>query len=759
MNATPALLILASLAAAASQESAPDDPKLPILERIRRASVAASSLDAEARKQPRLDARVVAWERAAKLIEDFNAKEPRHPQVRALKAQAESYRWGIANTWIAASRLADDPRPLEEKARAVLDGIIGRLRKLDDDAGRSDAVASALKLRLAMSLADRAALSGGKSARADWEAAREVLDRIPPEPSAAGAIALTRARALNGLGRYAEGLESCDRAAASKPSPAESELLPIRTDAWIGLKKFDEGIAALGRSRAEPERHWQLIRLQLAEWPTARDRAKLGRDLVAAASALRKAKAPQEHSALRAIDRGIESPPDGAGTPLLALLADSRKAAGKAEEAGELYLRAAEASDAPDAAALRLKGAAAWAAGPRSADADRILGELASADGGGPIAIQANSLRAWLRGQAWARDPSPSRKESYLSALREQIGRFPGDPSANDARWDLGRAFAAEGKTAEAIAPWSEIPREHPRWLDARLAASDRLLADLDLALRSEDSGEAERIAGSLRDWLDKAHNGAKADAERIDIDLKRAELEVVSPVGSPSHALVLCERAIRGLLTPERRERARLWQAVALCSLNRGKEARDLVEKLNPATIPDDLRRALGTLDRFAAGVTTEAQQEQAGELMVGLVARFRATTPAAAEAPEIRLREIRGLLHAHRGAEASTAFRDRAIPAAGLSNPLLADLADAQLSAGELSAAESTQELRIKRAARGSRPWLEARFGLAEVLHRLRRDREARQLLETTAILHPDLGGGQLRLRFESLRRALGR
>lgn len=755
MNPISTLLIAASFASPLIQEASPDDPNLPILERIRRVRAAASSLDDEARKKPRLDERIAAWERAARLLDDFNAKEPRHPQVRALLAQAESYRWGIANAWMAAARQASDRRPEEEKARTILNGIISRLRPLIDTATRSDAVESALRLRLAMSLADRASLSAGRAAKEDWGESWKVLEKASAEPTIAGALAMTQARALNGLGRFAEALGACDRAASARPAPAEEELLPIRTDAWIGLRRFNEGATALAGSKAEPERHWQSVRLLLAQWAAPADLPKLARGLTASVAALRKAKAHQEQLALAAIGKVIDEPPMGADAAFLSLLADAKKAVGQAETAGDLYLRAAEAAGEKEAPAFRLRAAAAWAMGPRAAEADRILGELVGAADGGGTAIQANALRAWLRGRAWGQDPTPERREAYVSVLREQIGRFPNDPAASDARWDLSRVLSSEGKTQEAIAIWSEIPNDHPRWPDSRLAGADRMLADIGLALRAEDAKEAERIAQALRDWLDKARDEAKAEAIRVDLDLKRARLEVMRDVGAPNHALVLCERILRGLLTPERRARARLWQAVALCSLNRNEEARALVGEIDFRGIADDFRAALGALDRFAVAVMTKVQRERAGELMVDLIGQYRKSQQP--EPSEIRIREIRGLLHAHRTAEAIIAVREQPIPPDGLPDALLADLADAQISTNEYVAAEQTQEARTRLAPRGSRPWLEARFGVAEALHHQGRDREARQLVETTAILYPELGGGLLRLRFETLRRVL--
>ncbi len=90
-------------------------------------------------------------------------------------------------------------------------------------------------------------------------------------------------------------------------------------------------------------------------------------------------------------------------------------------------------------------------------------------------------------------------------------------------------------------------------------------------------------------------------------------------------------------------------------------------------------------------------------------------------------------------------------------LGDRLLGDLADtyARLDAHDLAA--DVQRLRARRAATGSLPWFAARYGLALSYYRSGKAKEARQLIDATAILHPDLGGGDLRDKFVRLRQRL--
>src|SRR5262249_34117124 len=122
-----------------------------------------------------------------------------------------------------------------------------------------------------------------------------------------------------------------------------------------------------------------------------------------------------------------------------------------------------------------------------------------------------------------------------------------------------------------------------------------------------------------------------------------------------------------------------------------------------------------------------------------------------------EARIRQTRALLFS---GDAAAAQRSLAAWTSWPPHPrddLLQDLADTYVRLDAFARAVEVRRLRPRQAAPGSPPWFEARYGLALAHYRSGQSRLARQLIDATAILHPDLGGGDLRGRFERLRQRL--
>ena len=83
------------------------------------------------------------------------------------------------------------------------------------------------------------------------------------------------------------------------------------------------------------------------------------------------------------------------------------------------------------------------------------------------------------------------------------------------------------------------------------------------------------------------------------------------------------------------------------------------------------------------------------------------------------------------------------RGLPQSTTSDRLLRDLGDTYSRLEIYSLDIDVQRLRLKNNPAGSLPWLDARYALALAYFHSGRLREAAQLIDSTAILHPELGG----------------
>ena len=87
-----------------------------------------------------------------------------------------------------------------------------------------------------------------------------------------------------------------------------------------------------------------------------------------------------------------------------------------------------------------------------------------------------------------------------------------------------------------------------------------------------------------------------------------------------------------------------------------------------------------------------------------------------------------------------------------------LLRDLGDTYNRLEAYTLDVDVQRLRLKNNPSGSIAWLDARYALALAYFHNGRAKEAAQLIDSTSILHPELGGNPLHDKFIHLRQRLG-
>jgi hypothetical protein len=752
-----------------------DDATLPVVQREAVVLEMAGALDRSAQRENVADQKGARWGQAVEILDAFNADNPGHPRTYEFKLQAAVYRWAQGQTW----REFLDSSPAEVRwrpqATAALDDAITRLQAIPLVAVEN-VLADNVRFRLARALADRADLEPADAARRrSMEADALALFAQPAtEPGLKGFSGLLKADLLRRAGRLDEAALTLEAAAKTVPPPPEAEVLEVRLTLLTAQKKFAEATAAVkSASLAEPAKELALLRLRLAEragLAAGADRFPVEQEIFRLANSLRQRNSGEATQALAALAQsGLE--PDPRHEPIvwdiLAQASEVRGDAGKAAEREERAARRAEEMGQSQAAAgFRLRGGGFLFQAGKFVEADALLSRVADDPKAGALRAKAGMLRGLARGRALAAGAAGVTTAAYAAALKQQIRDFPNDPATDEARWLLGSLLRAFGEPSRASALWMEIPPGSSRWLDARLAVAEINLTALEKKLVT---GDRLSLADSYRRaqaHLSESLQQAKSDAEQAGLSLAQARLNLVPGVGRPELAMALLDQTGRMALSPSDRYRTRLLRMVGLVRvgppfMEAEREAQTHSTWAEPSG-RSSFFDATGLLDECASHSEVDLHQRR-----LGLVLRLLVQGPAAEaddekwtplEQAELKIRLARALLFLgdQRGARAS--LRGWPGPPPSTGDDLLRDLADIynRLEAYEL--AVDVQRLRSKNLVVGSPSWFEARYGQALAYFHLDRLDDAARLIDATAILHPDLGGGMLQKKFIKLRQRLG-
>ena len=141
---------------------------------------------------------------------------------------------------------------------------------------------------------------------------------------------------------------------------------------------------------------------------------------------------------------------------------------------------------------------------------------------------------------------------------------------------------------------------------------------------------------------------------------------------------------------------------------------------------------------------------------VLAGRVAQNLGSIPERSR-DEARLRVARSLMFAGDPMAARREISAWGGPSEAFDDGLLRDLADTYFRLESYPLAADAERLRASKLAPGSPAWFEARYNLALASFRDGKAKDARQIIDATAILHPELGGGVLRDKFTKLRQRL--
>lgn len=748
-------------------------------ERARDALDAADRLDAAAQAEPEADRRAARWDAAVELLDSFLSADPGNPIADAVDLQAAVYRWAEGRTWFA--QLERSPADSGARAQAIdaLDDALARLRRLWTRArGRpeGDLTAQNIRFRYAQALADRADLEDdpGRALDARQQALGRLRD-LPLEPPLAGHAALLKARLLVELDELREAEEAL-REAEDMPGPSEADRIDVRVDLLLARKEFEEAIAEIERSELDrPSKDVRAVRVRARQWIDlfpGPARSAVEEDAITRVRRLRDADRPEASPALASLAASIIEPDDINDPGLWELLAEGHLARGDVSQAVRVNQVGADHADRlgdPERAwVMRYRAAAILVRAGLFDRAAEALGPLArlarTPDGPVPDDQRANAslLHALALGRLASTPGGSGARSSYEEALEAHIAAFPGDPSASEARWILGRLRAESGREANAIALWSAVPESHPRWRESRMAIVELRRDSVRSLLAEGKEDEARDRLGEARDAIDAFRDEAAEPGDRNALDLARAELELTPglPSAEVGRALELLERLASTESDATRRDRARRLRIVALALDQQAAEAERAAREELDRSDPEAIVSLAERLDRSASSAP-EASRRRTAAISRLLAERVLARPDGLDPALRARARvvRLRGQLEAGDldGARASAQSWAGDLLPSRLPPELLGPLADALDRLGLYTQSADVHRAIIASHPPGSAPWFQARYGLAVSYYRTGRPSDARRLIDGTSALHPDLGGEDLREKFARLRRRL--
>ncbi len=748
------------------------DPARPMAQRESLALELAATLDRDAQRAEDVTRRRERWREAAEYLEDFNGRNEDHPRAGSSPSRPPSIAGPGRGPGGNSALLDPTDTEASRLAREALDDAIRRVRSLTE--GTIDAastLAQNVRYRLAQMLADRARLEPEDSdGHRKWaQAALDALGGPITEPGLSGRADLLRADLLARLGRFDEATTALEKVEKATPPPSPAERIETTVAIGIGKGQFDETLAAVEDAALDEAVRQRLAarvllakRVALPPGP-ARDAAEA--EAFRLVETLRRGGGPEARHALLDLARSVDEPGRERGPEAWDALAEGRMLRGDVEGAASLLTFGGAKAEArgqiEQAWTLRYRAAAVLFRAGRYRQADELLNRIVNDRRAGSIRPEAGLLRALARGRALASGTPGITAEDYVEALEDQIRAFPEADVTHEARWLLGRVRLETGDREAASALWNAIPPGTPRWLDARLAVGRSQREAIEAPRTLAERDEARRRLDTARSYLDQALAEARTPAQQAEIELARARLELTPEIGDLNAARQILKRWRARPLAEEPRKRLNLLHVAVLLREGQYAEAMTEARQVIATARPDALLEQARLLDRLAGASRSDLLARRCGDILRITLDRLQrdAATLSPRERVETQLRLVRAQFYRGDAAAARRALDREAIPPESLNIELLLLLADTQLQLDAVDAAAATYRVLANRSRAGTLPWFEARYGLALTFERTGQPRPAQQIIDATALLHPDLGGGELRARFERLRQRLER
>lgn len=361
-------------------------------------------------------------------------------------------------------------------------------------------------------------------------------------------------------------------------------------------------------------------------------------------------------------------------------------------------------------------------------------------------------------------DEQAQRVKAYEALLQDHLKTWPHDSTTDQVRLWLGRLLESRREWPQAMAVYRQVTADHPPYEEAMrgaLRCAERQVQASSAAgrLDSKFYGEAirfgeELIVGSQRKlpekWSPLQLESALVVA-RLHLNYSPTEAKFIDPTETMLKTALEASPDAPAAWQAE----ARLLLVWAMALTGRGQEAVAQLERFSGGSV-DGLLTVLEKLGELAAAADAQRQLELA-QLEIQLAGQLEKRQSELDESQQRRFETLHAAALVRGGyfGDALQLYkqlvqkypRDGAIHEAHAA--LLARATDV---ASQRVALAKWREVESKTKA-GEPRWFRARLAQAELLNKLNDKPAAAKLIRLTAVLQPELGGVEMKARFEAL------
>jgi hypothetical protein len=380
-------------------------------------------------------------------------------------------------------------------------------------------------------------------------------------------------------------------------------------------------------------------------------------------------------------------------------------------------------------------------------------------------AAQAHRLAVFHAAQR-ARESSDS-VGGYAALMQEHLRLWPQAATADHVRWQLGQLREFQADWQNAIAAYRSISADYPEVAKVVIAAGRsyvRWLSEL------KSAGQpTEDVASSAAEWFESLAVGPNGKPpERFsplarDAAIIAARLRLNYTAEGHRRAEQLVSTALKG--SPDASAQ---WKATAgallvssLAGQGKYSEATDVLRQIS-AGPPGELLEMLESLARVGADADQRVRASLAQlQLTTIELVRPRRDQLAAAEQQTLDRIHARALSDAGRAEDALRAFGYLAetYPLDGEIQEAHAELLSGRSDRPSLNVALARWRDVAGKSPTASDRWFRAKYSVAELRYRLGEAQKAAAIIEQLKVLHPEMGGPQMKRQFLELLEKCGR